>query len=134
MLALKYYDKRDVNILSTVHSATNVIFNKVDQEGNNLKKPEAIVDYVKHMNGVDVHDQILKNYSCVRKSVKWWKKLFFHLFCALLTNAYILYRKSVPKPVSHYQFRLQIESSWLRPQIILGHHIVVEKFPTHLKD
>ena len=56
------------------------------------------------MNGVDVHDQIIKNYSCVRKSVKWWKKFFFHLFVGVLCNAYILYQKSV----SHHQFRLQI--------------------------
>ncbi|GFN84337.1 PiggyBac transposable element-derived protein 4-like [Plakobranchus ocellatus] len=108
MLALKFHDKRDVNMLSTIHSATNVVFRKTDKDGNNIKKPQAIVDYVKHMNGVDVHDQIVKNYSCVRKTVKWWKKLFFHLFCRILTNAYILYKKSVSKPCTHYQFRLQI--------------------------
>ena len=109
LLTLKFHDKRDVNILSTVHKATMVVFfNKTDKEGNNIKKPEAIVDYVKHMNGVDVHDQIIKNYSCVRKSVKWWKKFFFHLFVGALCNAYILYQKSVQKPVSHHQFRLEI--------------------------
>ena len=42
------------------------------------------------------------------RSFKWWKKLFLHLFSGLICNSYILYKKSVEKPVSHYQFRLEI--------------------------
>ena len=40
--------------------------------------------------------------------MKWCNKIFFHLFFNALCNAYILYRKSVEKPVNHHQFRLEI--------------------------
>jgi hypothetical protein len=40
---------------------------------------------------------MLSYYSFQRKSVKWWKKLFFHLFDLALVNAHILHRKKCTK-------------------------------------
>ena len=40
----------------------------------------------------------------LRRSVKWWCKLFFHLFSVTLNNAYVLYRKYAVKPVQHEVF------------------------------
>jgi len=31
------------------------------------------------MNGVDKSDQLLAKYNLLRKCVKWWKTLFFHM-------------------------------------------------------
>jgi hypothetical protein len=52
----------------------------------------AVVDYNKYKIGVDKSDQLLAYYSFQRKSVKWWKKLFFHLYDLDLLNAHILHR------------------------------------------
>ena len=80
LLALKYHDKRDIHMLSTIHTSECVIFDKKDSDGNYLSKPKYIVDYVKYMGGVDLNDQLLQYYAPLRKCVKWWRKLFFHLF------------------------------------------------------
>jgi hypothetical protein len=65
-------------------------------------KPSAVLDYNKCKIGVDKSDQMLSYYSFQRKSVKWWKKLFFHLFDLALVNAHILLWEKCTK-----KFRLQ---------------------------
>jgi hypothetical protein len=46
------------------------------------------------VTGVDRSDQMLSYYTFARKTVKWWKKLFFHLFTLAAVNAHILRNKS----------------------------------------
>ena len=53
------------------------------------------------------------SYSFIRKSVKWWRKLFFWLFEVTLVNSYILYKTTVPQPTGHLQFRRSIIDSLL---------------------
>lgn len=50
-------------------------------------------------------------FEYIRKTVKWWKKLFFHLFQLLITNAYILFKKygaEDAKKRTHQQFCAQL--------------------------
>lgn len=56
------------------------------------------------MGGVDRHDQKLKYYSLTRKSLKWYKKFFFHLLDMCVFNASCIYRKNNPN-VKDLQFR-----------------------------
>ncbi|XP_067934961.1 piggyBac transposable element-derived protein 4-like [Watersipora subatra] len=44
-----------------------------------IVKPGPIIDYNKYMGGVDLADQCIKYYNMDRRSLKWYKKLFFHL-------------------------------------------------------
>ncbi|XP_035829440.1 piggyBac transposable element-derived protein 4-like [Aplysia californica] len=113
LLALRHMDKRDVHMLSTIHDANLVTLSKKVHAGNPIVKPEVMVQYVKNMGGVYLSDQLMKNYACIRRSVKWWRKFFMHLFCATLCNSYILYKKTVRNPVDHFQFRSQIVKSLL---------------------
>ena len=108
LLAIKHHDKRDVHILSTIYAAEETLLDKVDDLGRGIWKPLCIVDYISHMGGVDTADQIMKNYSLLRKTVKWWRKLFFYLFTTALTNAYLLHRKFARTHLSHYRFRIRI--------------------------
>ena len=58
------------------------------------------------MGGVDRHDQILKYYSLSRKSMKRYKKYFFHIFDICVFNASYLYRKQdANKNVLELKFR-----------------------------
>ena len=54
------------------------------------------------MNGVDRSDQYLAKYNLLRKCLRWWKTLFFHMIDISLVNAFILFqsfRKENPKSV-----------------------------------
>jgi hypothetical protein len=67
-------------------------------------KPSAVLDYNKYKICVDKSDQMLSYYSFQRKSVKWWKKLFFHLFNLALVNAHILHQKECTKKFRLHKF------------------------------
>ena len=58
------------------------------------QKPECINEYNCNMGAVDRQDQLLEVYSAARKSMKWYKKLSFHLLQLAMLNAHILYQKS----------------------------------------
>ena len=49
-------------------------------------KPAAVVRYNKNKAGVDRADQMASYYPMYRKTVKWWKKVFFGLFTMALIN------------------------------------------------
>lgn len=75
-------------MLSTFHQAKLVVTNKVNRNNEPVVKPNTVIDYCKFMDGVDVNDQICQYYDVLRKSVKWWRTLYFHLFNLLLVNVY----------------------------------------------
>ena len=62
---------------------TNVI---VDQ-------PRTIDRYNKYMNGVDRSDQLIGTNNVMRKCLRWWKTLFFHLIDIAIVNGFILFQE-----------------------------------------
>jgi hypothetical protein len=96
MLALAWKDKRTVVMLSTWHSNnTQQLRRKIKYNvEEQLQKPIVICDYNKHMGGVDVADQYISSYSFIRKSKKWWHKMFFWLLEVAVVNSFILYNLS----------------------------------------
>ena len=74
LLALKWQDKREVHILSTAYTNSN----KTDrQTRERIRKPICIVDYTNNMGAVDNVDMQISFSECIRKSIKWYKKLLF---------------------------------------------------------
>lgn len=64
-----------------------------------VKKPFVVERYNAYMNAVDKSDQILANYNLLRKCIRWWKTLFFHMIDISSVNAFILcqqYRMNNP--------------------------------------
>ena len=47
---------------------------------------KVIQDYNMYMNGVDHSDQILGKSSALRKCMRWWKTLFFHMIDIAVVN------------------------------------------------
>ena len=92
VLAIKWFDKRPVYLLSMIHDAVEIALKK-DYRGLEIVKPKAIVDYTNLMLGVDLSDQMLTYYNFSRRSTKWWRKLFIHLLNMVFTNSYVLYKK-----------------------------------------
>ena len=69
LLAVHWFDKRDVFMLSTIHGTGSV---EVQRRGDkeSIQKPLMISKYNTYMGGVDLCDQLLSNYSMQRKSKK----------------------------------------------------------------
>jgi hypothetical protein len=103
ILALKWHDKRDIHMLSTIHRP--FWKNVRGHRDRVVAKPVMVLEYVSYMGGVDLSDQLVQYYSCLRKTVKWWRKLFFHLLELVGVNAYTMYVKYGTGPrMSHYDF------------------------------
>ena len=109
MLALRWKDKKLVGMLSTIHSATEKWTGKNSRDGNPIYKPTVIVDYTRLMGGVDLSDQLMTYYNFLRKTKKWWRKLWVHLLNMAVMNAFVLNRKfGANKKLSHYEFRQEL--------------------------
>ena len=84
-----------------------------------MPRPIVCADYNQHMGGVDKSDQMLKYYEVLRKSMKYWKKLFLHFIDMAALNSYLFFqylRKEYPneeelkrkKTYGHKDFRMEL--------------------------
>ncbi|XP_021462473.1 piggyBac transposable element-derived protein 4 [Oncorhynchus mykiss] len=105
-LAVKWHDKRDVHVFSTVHTATMSATGKVDHlTGERLIKPDCVLDYNLKMGAVDKADMINSFVECTRKTTKWYKKIFFHLINTAVLNGSIVHRQLTGKVITYQKYR-----------------------------
>ena len=81
-----------VNVLSTAHGASFGNINRRDSDGNIIQKPTSIIVYNHNMGGVDRIDQQLDGFDVLRKSYKWYKKLFLRLVMQCTLASHKLYK------------------------------------------
>ena len=103
---LVWYDKRRVATLSTIHKA--VFVQTKNYKNEDMVKPAIVADYCKFMFGVDLSDQKAYYYTPLRRSYKWWRKLFFHLFNICVLNAHILHKIYAKVKLNLYEFRREL--------------------------
>ena len=119
ILAVAWFDKRPVTMLSSIHSSDMIEKRVRDGDSETgyhvIEKPQAVEKYNHNMGGVDLNDQLNSYNNMVRKSLKWWEKKFFHLLVTSLSNAYIMYKLLVPKKsrLEGQKFRLQVAKGLL---------------------
>jgi hypothetical protein len=109
LLALQWIDKREVTMLSTLHEPIMVPAKKVTFATEVQKmKPLCVKDYNENRGLVDKYDMQTSFSDCTRRSIKWYKKFFFHLFDLAVYNAFILYKlkKNVNLRLATYQLEL----------------------------
>jgi len=102
LTAILWRDKRDVRILTNIHDPP-AEGNFCDNNGKAIK-PQIVADYNRHTGYVDKADRMANSYSINRRTWKWKKKLFFHLFDLAILHSYILF-SSLGKKISHSDFR-----------------------------
>jgi len=111
---LKWKDKRDVHMCTSIHNADFLdVPGRVDHNtGEAIRRPSCIIDYDKYMGAVDRCDQMITYPAFKRRTLKWWKKVFFHMLMMATLNSYLLYKehclKLRKKPVLHRVFRKEI--------------------------
>jgi hypothetical protein len=102
----KWKDKRDVMFISTEFENINI--ETKNRRGQLKLKPQPIAQYNKFMSGIDHQDQMLSYYHNARKSIRWYKKLAFHIIDMMVLNSYKLYCKTNRVKIPFYDFRLAI--------------------------
>lgn len=120
MLAIKWSDKREVTVLTTIHQAGSVSVGRRNRHApggrETVQKPAAIVEYNQYMGGVDRADQLLSYYGFAHRTRKWWRRVFFFLLDTAVVNSYILYTEDHPdkkKRMTHEQFRIELANNLL---------------------
>ena len=117
LLALTWHaarKKKPVIMLSTECSAKSVAVAARQSGSEPQTKPVIVHTYMynQQMNGVDIADQHAVYYSLLRKTVKWWRKLFFWLIETAVVNSYTLYNCTVtPRRPNHLAYRRAIVES-----------------------
>lgn len=71
-------------------------------------KPECMVDYNINMHLVDQSDTMITSINCARPTIKWYKKLFFHVLDFSIPNAHILHREVTGKKDTLEEFAMEL--------------------------
>ena len=112
IFACTWHDLKRVYFLSSVHGVEQVskqVRSKKHEGGfRRIQKPLLAEDYNQYMGGVDTMNQLLGTYCFLHKQTKWYQTVFHRVREVALTNTYIVYSKSVDKPVSPQCFREQV--------------------------
>ena len=115
LLAIKWHDKRDVLMLTTVHEGELVQSGKRNRKTKKaVLKPDAVLDYNINMRLVDKSDSQISSLECLHKSVKWYKKVFFHLLDISRLNAYNMYLVRTGHKTSLRKFSMSVVEQLLR--------------------
>lgn len=108
VMTLRWKDKKDVTLLSTIHNAKMLQITKRDKV---KEKPAVVHDYNDTMGGVDRVDQMLASYPLPRKrGKKYYRKIFFHLLDLAIFNSMVLYMKRGGQ-MSSLKYRLALITS-----------------------
>jgi hypothetical protein len=114
---IKWKDKRDVLMISTKpsHSATMVNTGKTNKLNERIMKPQVILDYNEGRQGTDLSDQLSTYHTCLRRSIKWYKKVAFELiFGTAVVNSYLIYKENyATSNIQILQFRESLVRSLL---------------------
>lgn len=114
LTAIKWCDKREVFKLSTAHDNSVTATGKTDRTNNRqiMKREECIIEYNKRMGAIDKTDMLLSSVESVRKTTKWYKKVFFHIDMVLL-NSHTLFQDAKKKKIPLPTFQLNLISQMI---------------------
>lgn len=107
LMAMKWYDRKPVVVLSSIHTSEPVATGKTDPRTHQpIIKPHCIAEYNKYMGGVDRSDQMVSYTTNQHRTTKWWKRVFFHVLSLATLNGYLVYKMVNPgSPMLQRHFR-----------------------------
>ncbi|KAF2362286.1 PiggyBac transposable element-derived protein [Trinorchestia longiramus] len=106
ILVLKWKEKKDVTLLSTIHSTEQ---SQIQTRRRTTMKSMVVCDYNHSKGGVDKADQHLSDYPVAKKRTKkYYRNLFFHMFGMAVWNSYLLYNKAGKPKLSPLEYRTQV--------------------------
>ena len=97
LLATIWVDKRSIYFLSTIPVAepplgsTCTVKSRTTTGAQEDKPcPPCLPDYQCFMRGVDRNDQMQQYYNLGRRSIKWWKRIFYYLVESTILNSFTM--------------------------------------------
>ncbi|CAM4735286.1 unnamed protein product [Leuciscus chuanchicus] len=99
LVCVKWMDKKEMSVCSTIHAAytgDRVKRQVKAQETRRTKSfpcPAPVSAYNQHMTSVDPSDQLLQYYTAQHNTMKWYRKVFLHFLDVAATNAFILHKE-----------------------------------------
>ena len=101
---LKVFNRKAVTLMSTVYNSKNTDTGKKHfQTKETIQKPLIMIKYNKYMGGVDANDQLLKYSHFSKRTIKWWKKVFFRMLNIFMVDAFILWKEHLKKKSEAYK-------------------------------
>lgn len=79
-----------------------------------VRRPQAVEQYNKHMGGVDLTDRMVAHYPHGIKSRKFYLRIIFHFLNVCLINAWILYRSAKQKNVPLMDFKASVATTLIK--------------------
>lgn len=108
LLAVKWMDKREVHMLTTLHPNEMAGTGKTDKQGNDIIKPICITTYNSNMGAVDKTDMLQSTTESLRKSIQWYKKVFFHFLDMSVLNSCVIYKINSGNNIPLLQYTLTL--------------------------
>lgn len=108
-----WQSKKEVSFVSSIHSAEMKESHNVDHTTKQkIIKLNALIDYNKHMKGVDRTNQYLSYYSILRKTVKWTKRLVC-IWWIVHFSIHIVYNSTKSQKIKYKKFLHNIALYWV---------------------
>lgn len=107
LLAMKWLDKKEVYMITTMHTADFAAVSRY-KGLQSVAKPVCVIDYNKSMGIIDKVDMVISTVNTTRKSLKWYRKFFFHMLDICVRNSYCLYKYNRREVISIAKFHLQL--------------------------
>ncbi|XP_021952069.1 piggyBac transposable element-derived protein 4-like [Folsomia candida] len=118
ILVERWSDRREVIMLNTFmgHRMEEIT---TTNPNNNREKPSTVLVYNATMGAVDNVDRVSKPFTSVRKSFKWYRKVFFYFLDIAIYNSHII----------HSSFRPTKEHSSYKDFVRIIIKEILEKYP-----
>jgi len=68
--------------------------------------PSSIINYTKHITGVDDSNKFISDYELDSRTLKWW--IFFDLIDLAIVNAWIIFRLLMKSNITQLNFRIEM--------------------------
>lgn len=90
LLAMKWSDRKEFYMLSTIHNEEFAEVPKKSRKNEFILRPKCVIDYNSSMGIIDKSDMVISTIDATRKSLKWYRKYFFHLIDICVWNAFCI--------------------------------------------
>lgn len=90
-------------------------FSRKERKSIHVNQPDILMDYNKHMGGVDIHDNGVANYRIQIRGKKWWWPLFTNSLDSCMVNSWKLFNLLTPdKSMSQLDYKSYIARCLIR--------------------